>query len=468
MMHHRISLFLGGLMLGLISVGNAQITGYTAELDTAFGDIPSGDPLAGLAYHGVYDIYATFTSPEDVLSSLYALNDPSTTTPAMGIEAPCGCFNPTPSPLLIDASNNALLFEGFPEYAYDSFWTIGMADVMDEGELPQYTSLQVPNNLCEGFTITDGIIFGVGGGENGFPANMVAGDDLKILVARVTTCGDFSLNACAQVFVGGSQDTTCCVQQWCPDEPLFVEHVVLGCTNPDACNYNAFANQDDASCVFVAATCDDMNELTVGDVYQDDCDCKGYSCYDPFACNFSTAGLQDDDLCFYVFQYDIEGTTDPFSSTLQVYTYTGTAGSTYEWTVDGGSVTDGEGMNVLNVVWTDEGNGSICVVETTADGCVGQEVCLDVIVRLSSVQELPQGQFEVYPNPARDWLQLQWTGPVLHGARILLRDASGRVVMDQQVAEQESLDVSSLGAGAYVLEFTVPEWGSIQRQVVIQ
>ena len=184
--------------------------------------------------------------------------------------------------------------------------------------------------------------------------------------------------------------------------------------------------------------------------------------------HFSTAGLQDDDLCFYVFQYDIEGTTDPFSSTLQVYTYTGTAGSTYEWTVDGGSVTDGDGTNVLNVVWTDEGNGSICVVETTVDGCVGQEVCLDVIVRLSSVQELPQGQFEVYPNPARDWLQLQWTGPVLHGARILLRDASGRVVMDEQVAEQESLDVSSLGAGAYVLEFTVPEWGSIQRQVVIQ
>ena len=54
-------------MLGLVSVGNAQITGYTAELDTAFGDIPSSDPLADLAYHGVYNIYANFTSPEDVL-----------------------------------------------------------------------------------------------------------------------------------------------------------------------------------------------------------------------------------------------------------------------------------------------------------------------------------------------------------------------------------------------------------------
>ena len=211
-----------------------------------------------------------------------------------------------------------------------------------------------------------------------------------------------------------------------------------------------------------------MNELTVGDVYQDDCDCQGYSCYDPFACNFSTAGLQDDGLCTYVTEYEIVGSTDPFSSTLQEYTYTETPGSTYEWTVQGGSVTDGDGTSVLSVVWTDEGNGEICVVETTADGCVGQEVCLDVIVRLSSVQELPQGQVEVYPNPARDWLQLQWTGPVLNDARVVLRDAAGRVVLNQQVAEQETLDVSSFGAGSYVLEFSVPEFGSIQRQVVIQ
>lgn len=464
MKHHRISLFLVGLMLGLVSVGNAQITGYTAELDTAFGDIPSSDPLAELAYHGVYNIYANFTSPEDVLGSLYADVLALGTAP-MGIDAPCGCFNPTSSTMLIEGDNSENIIGIFPEFAYDSFWTIGLADFFDEGVEPQLVSVETPNDLCEGFTINDGLIYALGTEATGWPANMIAGDDLKILVARVTTCGDFSLHACAQVFVGSLQDS---VQQWCPDEPLFVEHVILGCTDENACNYNAQANQDDASCIFVNATCDDMNELTVGDVYQDDCDCQGYSCYDPFACNFSTAGIQDDDLCSYVSQYGIVGNTDPYSATLQEYTYAETPGSTYEWTVQGGSVTDGDGTSILSVVWTDEGNGSVCVVETTADGCVGQEVCLDVLVRLSSVQELPQGQFEVYPNPARDWLQLQWTGPVLNNARVVLRDAAGRVVLSQQVAEQEALDVSSFGAGAYVLEFSVPEFGSIQRQVVIQ
>ena len=464
MKHHRISLFLVGLILGLVSVGNAQITGYTAELDTAFGDIPSSDPLAELAYHGVYNIYANFTSPEDVLGSLYADVVALGTAP-MGIDAPCECFNPTSSTMLIEGNNSETTIGFFPEFAYDSFWTIGWADFFEEGVEPQLVSVETPNDLCEGFTINDGLIYALGSEATGWPANMIAGDDLKILVARVTTCGDFSLHACAQVFVGSLQDST---QQWCPDEPLFVEHVILGCTDENACNYNAQANQDDASCIFVNAICDDMNELTVGDVYQDDCDCQGYSCYDPFACNFSTAGIQDDDLCSYVSQYGIVGNTDPYSATLQEYTYAETPGSTYEWTVQGGSVTDGDGTSILSVVWTDEGNGSVCVVETTADGCVGQEVCLDVLVRLSSVQELPQGQFEVYPNPARDWLQLQWTGPVLNNARVVLRDAAGRVVLSQQVAEQEALDVSSFGAGAYVLEFSVPEFGAIQRQVVIQ
>ena len=220
-------------MLGLVSVGNAQITGYTAELDTAFGDMPSSDPLADLAYHGVYNVYANFTSPEDVLGSLYADVVALGTAP-MGIDAPCGCFNPTSSTMLIEGNNSETTIGFFPEFAYDSFWTIGLADFYDDGVEPQIVSVETPNDLCEGFTINDGLIYALGSEDTGWPANMIAGDDLKILVARVTTCGDFSLHACAQVFVGSFQDS---VQQWCPEEPLFVEHVILGCTDEGACNF---------------------------------------------------------------------------------------------------------------------------------------------------------------------------------------------------------------------------------------
>ena len=268
MKHHRISLFLVGLMLGLVSVGNAQITGYTAELDTAFGDIPSSDPLAELAYHGVYNIYANFTSPEDVLGSLYADVVALGTAP-MGIDAPCGCFNPTSSTMLIEGDNSENIIGIFPEFAYDSFWTIGLADFFDEGVEPQLVSVETPNDLCEGFTINDGLIYALGTEATGWPANMIAGDDLKILVARVTACADFSLHACAQVFVGSLQDSVQVVSRrtaFCGarDFGLQMKCVQLQCTSkPRRCLVHLRQRH--------------LRRHHRPRRYQDDCDCQGYS-----------------------------------------------------------------------------------------------------------------------------------------------------------------------------------------------
>ena len=174
--------------------------------------------------------------------------------------------------------------------------------------------------------------------------NAVAGEDLKVLVARVTTCSDFTIRACIQTYVGGDQDS---VQQFCP-EPLLVLH--QGCTEEGACNYNPLATTDDDSCVFddgiygcdgecfndedgdgicdefeiegctgkgacnynADATddddsrfypgegCDDGFELTVGDVVSDNCECLGYSCYDETARNYSTEGIEDNSVCSYI------------------------------------------------------------------------------------------------------------------------------------------------------------------------
>ena len=48
----------------------AQFTGLSAELDTMLWATESpDDPLADLAYYGVYDVYANFTDSSDVLSA---------------------------------------------------------------------------------------------------------------------------------------------------------------------------------------------------------------------------------------------------------------------------------------------------------------------------------------------------------------------------------------------------------------
>ncbi len=51
--------------------------------------------------------------------------------------------------------------------------------------------------------------------------------------------------------------------------------VVPGCTNINACNFNAAANSDDGSCLIIGNTCDDNNAQTNNDVVDVNCNCMG-------------------------------------------------------------------------------------------------------------------------------------------------------------------------------------------------
>ena len=95
-------------------------------------------------------------------------------------------------------------------------------------------------------------------------------------------------------------------------------------------------------------------------------------------------------------------------------------------------------------------------------------MCLFVDVNVSSIEEALEGSLEIFPVPARDNLHLVWTGPTLDNAYVVLRDAAGRAVKEIQVNQRDVLDISSLSAGSYMLEFMVPERGAIKRRIVVQ
>ena len=50
---------------------------------------------------------------------------------------------------------------------------------------------------------------------------------------------------------------------------------ISGCTDPSACNYDALASEDDASCYGEGDPCDDGLSETVNDQYTADCECAG-------------------------------------------------------------------------------------------------------------------------------------------------------------------------------------------------
>ena len=323
--------FTSVLLLALITsfTANAHFTGFTAELDTVFfgPDTPTPDdpfdPEGNLEFYGAYRIYANFTNESDALSALYS-DVGSLGTPSMYIDAPCGCHNPVTGSYAMDASNPSTIWMGpFLDWEYDTYMTIGMPSSDAPGFLPQGVGLPTNGaNICSD-VIDNGSIFSVG-----MPQNSVAGTDLKVLVAQVTTCGHFSFSACVQVFINGDQEV---IQYDCPGV-LEVTHVyddgecvndadgdgicdefeVIGCMEEDACNYDPEATDDTGGCDYSCYGCTDEfscnfnAEATLDDGSCEYTSCAG--CTDPVACNFNMEAWLDDGTCEYV---TCSGCTDP-------------------------------------------------------------------------------------------------------------------------------------------------------------
>ncbi len=76
---------------------------------------------------------------------------------------------------------------------------------------------------------------------------------------------------------------------------------ILGCTDNAACNYNSAASQNDNSCLYFNATCDDGNNNTFNDVINGNCQCAGVQivngCTNAQACNYNAAANVDNGSC---------------------------------------------------------------------------------------------------------------------------------------------------------------------------
>jgi gliding motility-associated-like protein len=132
----------------------------------------------------------------------------------------------------------------------------------------------------------------------------VAGTDLAVLIAQITTTGELSGQANFQVFENG--EITNVVEVSCIPH---TEASVIGCIDPEACNYDELANLDDGSCIYPEEFYDcDGNCINDSDEdgICDELEIAG--CTDPEACNYNPEVTEDDDSCIYPEEfYDCEG-----------------------------------------------------------------------------------------------------------------------------------------------------------------
>ena len=283
--------------------------------------------------------------------------------------------------------------------------------------------------------------------------------DLSIVEFGVTT--GFDVNAllaqgggtvCAALDVAGAGF----IMAGCDD--------VLGCTDTMACNYNADATVDDGSCVLPGDSCDDGDETTVNDTVLEDCSCAGVTipgCTDEDACNYDAMATVDDASCFFVGDSCDDGSGNTINDTVQA-----DCSCAGEAIVQG--CTDEDACNYNMDANTDDGScffvGDSCDDgdATTVDDTITENCECEGTV---GIDEALLAAVQVFPNPASNEVVID-LGQSFTPVMATLTDVSGRIVMSQQINGRGVLRVDAIASGMYVLMLETTDARSEVRVMV--
>ena len=221
-------LFTAALMALVSSMALANFVGmeYETVAETANGT--------------TYRVYATFDNPTDELVAVYALD---TAPMVVGVST---SFYQDPVGAVLAQTINPAFYGVFPSLQYDSWFTIGSEDSNGTSDVQQVgmDAYFADFENGGGFTIDTFI----GGSWFLLPnqsADAEAGADGRVLVGQFTTDGvvNLTLN-----FQWDDEATNTYNAEGV--SIVFPEVPIPGCTNPNADNYDALANEDDGSCTF--------------------------------------------------------------------------------------------------------------------------------------------------------------------------------------------------------------------------
>jgi len=246
------------------------------------------------------------------------------------------------------------------------------------------------------------------------------------------------------------QDANNCVAV-SPNSALILSTGVTGCTDENACNYNPEASCS-GNCIYPTESYLDCNGNCINDTDMDGvCDeLEVFGCTDENACNYDSTATEEDGSCEYVSLFSIEGDVQVTSGEEVLYTYTNTPGSSYQWTIENGTIISGQGSNSVVVIWDNAVQGNVGVFETTNTDCIGAEISIAVSIDVIGIQEQTTLSISYYPNPIDNYLNLVLSQNQRFIASIY--DNAGRMVCSSMIDHVGILPTTSLASGTYILK----------------
>ncbi|MEW5846700.1 MAG: DUF5018 domain-containing protein [Bacteroidota bacterium] len=165
---------------------------------------------------------------------------------------------------------------------------------------------------------------------------------------------------------------------------------------------------------------------------------------------------------------DVESAQVKYTVTFTVKRSDGTTavdGATITVTGQGNVTTDANGVATMQLP---DGNYSYVIVKSgfdTKNGnftVSGADLAVNITLIQTGIPANPIAKLSVYPNPFTD--RIYFTGAEV--TRVTITSVIGQVVMDRQVENTESVDVSSLDRGIYLVRFYNSNGESVLRKLV--
>jgi PKD repeat protein len=105
--------------------------------------------------------------------------------------------------------------------------------------------------------------------------------------------------------------------------------------------------------------------------------------------------------------------------------------ATYNWTVDGGTITDGQGTHEITISWGDMGMGYVNLTEVSAADCEGIAATFEVnIDDCVGIDELDLTDLVLYPNPATESINLEFYSETTEKVNVEIINRLGQVVYE--------------------------------------